>query len=416
VPRYSIFHRYRGPPGACPSINSQILHQRSRRGVGSTCAENEATEARRCIGVCADHAALAPAMNHKERLAKAFRLQMPDHPPILGGWLRAPDTIWRIAGCSEDEYYADPVYWGIEAERALGSDGVIRTFEPKRRGAYRKVDHAVLAARNWYTVDRALAEINGLPEPAQQEAEFDFEAEYARFRTSYARIQSMCEPMQWCPAGWEVIPKALWFERYGFETSFTLLSQYPQEYRKLIRGSAIRGRQQASLHARAMREGLAPIGVLTGEDLCSSQGPMVSPEFLRREYFPLVEYAIEPLLEAGGKLVWHCDGNYQALVDDVLACGMAGLQGFQKECGMDLEWIVDRRTVAGDPLLIFGPVSVTRTLPFGTPEDVEAEVRWAMETCRGRASLVFLASNTITPDIPIENIRAFWDAVLRSSW
>jgi len=83
---------------------------------------------------------------------------------------------------------------------------------------------------------------------------------------------------------------------------------------------------------------------------------------------------------------------------------------------MDLEWIVDLRTRSGDLLLIFGPLSVTKTLPLGTPAEVRAEVRRAMAICRDKASLVFFTSNTITPDTPLDNIQAYWRAVLESAW
>jgi uroporphyrinogen decarboxylase len=83
---------------------------------------------------------------------------------------------------------------------------------------------------------------------------------------------------------------------------------------------------------------------------------------------------------------------------------------------MDLEWIVDLQTQTGEPLLIFGPLSVTTTLPHGTPEDVRGEVYRAMDLCRDKASLVFFTSNTITPDVPLGNIRAYWSAVLQSRW
>ena len=129
-----------------------------------------------------------------------------------------------------------------------------------------------------------------------------------------------------------------------------------------------------------------------------------------------MEYTLEPLLEVGARIVWHCDGDYRRLLDDVLACGVAGLQGFQRECGMELEWIVDLRTRGGDPLIIFGPMSVTTTLPQGKPEDVRAEVGRAMDICRDKVSLVFFTSNTINPDVPLENVRAYWQTVLESAW
>jgi uroporphyrinogen decarboxylase len=83
---------------------------------------------------------------------------------------------------------------------------------------------------------------------------------------------------------------------------------------------------------------------------------------------------------------------------------------------MELEWIVNLRTRNGDPLLIYGPMSVTRVLPFGTPHEIRAEVHRAMDICRDKASLVFFTSNTINPDIPLENILAYWDEVLESKW
>ncbi len=355
-------------------------------------------------------------MDKRTRLENAFGLELPDRPPILGGWLASPEHIWNLTGCSEDEYWSDPFEWGLRAERVLGSDGVINVFVPVARGAYRCVDHNVLDERARYSVKDVLAEIEALPEPEEIEAGFDLEAEYAGFAAELRARQAQCGDILWCPADWSMIPQSLWYAKYGYESALTALALYPERYRKLIRVSAVRGRQRALLRARAMGEGIHPRAILTGEDICTQRGPMVSPEFLRREYFPLLEYVLEPVLQMGAKVVWHCDGDYRPLLGDVLACGIGGLQGFQRECGMDLEWIVDLRTRDGDPLLIFGPLSVTTTLPHGTPGEVRAEVHKAMDLCRDKASLVFFTSNTITPDVPLENIRTYWRTVLESRW
>lgn len=355
-------------------------------------------------------------MDKKARLARAIRLELPDRPPILGGWLAAPDHIQALTGCTEDEYWADPYHWGLEAERVLGSDGVVGIFTPIHRGSYRCVDGHTLEARSAYTVDAVLAEIRAMPEPEEVEAEFDFEQAYAEFSRDLREKQVICGDVVLCQPDWGMIPKALWYHEFGYESALATLALHPNTYRKLIRLSAVRGRQRALLHARAMREGIHPGALLTGEDICSQQGPMVSPAYLRREYFHLVEYALEPVLEAGVRVVWHCDGDYRLLLSEVLACGIGGLQGFQPECGMDLEWIVKLRTRLGDPLLIFGPMPVTKTLRFGTPEEVREEVRRAMALCRDDASLVFFTSNTINPDVPLENIRTYWGAVLESAW
>ena len=49
-------------------------------------------------------------------------------------------------------------------------------------------------------------------------------------------------------------------------------------------------------------------------------------------------------------------------------------------------------------------------------DDVRAEVEWAINTCRDKASLVFFTSNTLTPDVPLENIQMLWDNVINSTW
>ena len=51
-----------------------------------------------------------------------------------------------------------------------------------------------------------------------------------------------------------------------------------------------------------------------------------------------------------------------------------------------------------------------------SPEDVKAEVAWAMDLCRDKASLVYFTSNTLVPDIPLENIKTLWGTVLESRW
>ena len=355
-------------------------------------------------------------MDKKTRLTKTFDLEMPDRPPIMGGWLAAPNHVQTLTGCTEDEYYDDPFTWGVKAEQILGSDGAVGIFEPISRGEYRVVDGQAMEERDHMPMEVVVADIEALPTSQEQFDAFDEDMAYAEFLAELKDKQARLGDILWCPSDWYLIPKAISGWEYGYENAMLLIALYPELARKFIDYGVGVGRRIAILRARAIREGLLPRAVFTGEDLCDQRGPMVSPDFLRREYFPKLEYVLEPLVEAGAQLVWHCDGNYQALIDDVLACGIGGLQGFQRECGMDLEWIVDKRTRNGDPLLIFGPMSVTRTLPHGTPDDVRAEVEWAMNVCRDKASLVIFTANTLTPDIPLENVQTLWQTVQDSRW
>jgi len=346
------------------------------------------------------------------RMQKAIALEVPDRPPIIGGWLASPEHIISLTGCDPDEYWEDTFYWGLQAEKVLGSDGLVGIVQPVERGGYRIVDGRVVEERAAKTVEDLLEYSANLPDPASLADDFDEEATYQEFITDHQAKQAQCGDILWFQGDWDVIPTALWYHEFGYESALIALAQHPDEYRKLIQFSAQRGHLRAKVIARAIREGIHPPVFFTGEDLCGQRGPMVSPRFLRKEYFPLLEYTFDPLYEVDTKIVWHCDGDVRKILDDILSCGIRGLQGFQKECGMDLEWIVDLKTRDGDPLLIFGPISVTKTLPHGTPDDVRAEVRWALETCREKASLVYFTSNTINPDTPLENVRTLWESVI----
>jgi hypothetical protein len=63
------------------------------------------------------------------------------------------------------------------------------------------------------------------------------------------------------------------------------------------------------------------------------------------------------------------------------------------------------KTRKGEGLIIMGGVSVTRTLPYGTPGDVRRELRWLVEN-GPETGLLLGASSSITPGVPWRNVRA----------
>ncbi len=127
-------------------------------------------------------------------------------------------------------------------------------------------------------------------------------------------------------------------------------------------------------------------------------------EQLAGRWLPHFARAIEPLVAAGNKLVWHCDGNLMDLVPLLLDAGLSGLQGFQYEDGMDYQRLTALRTREGEELLIIAGCSVTRTLPFGTPRQVRDELRFLVE--HGPRTGLFLgASSSLAPGVPWENLH-----------
>jgi uroporphyrinogen-III decarboxylase len=220
--------------------------------------------------------------------------------------------------------------------------------------------------------------------------------------------------MVYMPAQWGAGAKLQWYDDYGYENFFIIVAAYPDHAKKLMEMGGATGRIKNRLVAQAVREGLYPHTILLGEDICSQQGPMISPEFLEEFYAPQLKKGLEPLLEVGCKPVWHSDGNIRPLIDMLINCGIQGFQGFQPECGVTLEFILEHRTREGEPLIIFGPLAVTTELPVLSPAEVKERVRRAIRLCEKDARLVLFTSNTINPDIPFENLTAMYEAVLEN--
>ncbi len=197
----------------------------------------------------------------------------------------------------------------------------------------------------------------------------------------------------------------LLYSFYGYANYFMAYALYPEVIERSFRLQADRAEVENRIAARAIVEGGLPRMVRLDHDMADSRGTLVDIRTLDALWFPHFARAIRPLLEAGVRLIWHCDGNLMAMVPRLIECGIGGFQGFQYEDGMDYERICRMTTRDGDGLFIIGGVSVTRTLPYGTPAAVRREIDWLVE--KGPpVGLMLGCSSSIAPGVPRENIEA----------
>lgn len=355
-------------------------------------------------------------MTSSERIKSVIDGLKPDRTPILGGWIACVDHILSLAPCTLEEYAKDPIGASIKAYANLGTDGLVNIFVPKSVFEYRFLDaETYIKSDIGMTLDECIEKIDNMPSVEKINDSFDFESEYEAFKASLLEMQNRCGDMLYMPAQWDAGAKLSWYVDFGYENYFLIAGLYPDKARKLFEVAGACGRNKSRLIARAVSEGIYPRVVLLGEDICTQRGPMFSPAFLEKYFAPWLAYGLQPLLDAGCKPVWHCDGDVRPLLDMLIDCGVQGLQGFQPECGMDIDFVITKRTREGNPLIIMGPMAVTTELPVCSPLEIKRKVKHAIEVCRNNAHLLLFTSNTINPDVPLENIRAMYEAVYETA-
>ena len=246
--------------------------------------------------------------------------------------------------------------------------------------------------------------------PASEEAvlrtRFDGAAVEASYREYFARMLSGMEELVFVPTLWGAPANFSLYFTYGYVAFLSAIALYPDAVGRIYWEDGVLSRAANHLLAGLMREyDLLPL-ILAGDDICTNDGPMAQPDFLREHYWPHVKYSLEPLLDAGIRLIHHCDGNVMPLVDDMAAAGFSGYQGFQYECGVDIYDLRRRRSLRGEEMLILGGLSVTRTLPFGIPDQVCREVDYCLDATDGGRGFFLSTSNVTGVEVPPANLEA----------
>ena len=135
-----------------------------------------------------------------------------------------------------------------------------------------------------------------------------------------------------------------------------------------------------------------------------TMGPRPWRQFDKPRLAKLIEtcHAVNPELV----FFFHSDGKLTELVDDLIDVGFTVINPIQPECMDPVE--VKRRW--GDRITLHGGISLQRTLPFGTVEEVRGEVESLIRQCGYNGGLVMMPSNALQPDTPIQNILACYQA------
>ena len=148
--------------------------------------------------------------------------------------------------------------------------------------------------------------------------------------------------------------------------------------------------------------------LLMGDDFGSQRGPMIAPsmwsDFLGQGFEDYAALAHT----YGLRVMHHTCGAVRPLIPLMMERGLDVLQSVQPEAA-DME-PAQLKAEFGDRLAFHGGMSIQRTLPFGSPEQVRAEVADRIEALAPGGGYILCTAHNIQADTSVDNLNALLSA------
>ena len=201
------------------------------------------------------------------------------------------------------------------------------------------------------------------------------------------------------------------FERHwslrGMTNALTDYYEYPEETHRLFQALTD---FYGGIITRCARE--APFdGLWTSDDLGTQGNGFFSPGIFREFFKPYYRQIFDTCHRLRIHNWMHACGCVREFIPDWIASGLDVLHPIQKHT-------MDERAIAkefGGRLTIFTGLDVQRVIPWGTPDEVRAEVRHLMDTFwrPGEGRCMITAGNGINGDCTLAGLEAFLDESFR---
>jgi hypothetical protein len=153
---------------------------------------------------------------------------------------------------------------------------------------------------------------------------------------------------------------------------------------------------------------------MDGTDLATQNSLFCSPNSYNELYLPYAK-RLNDWIHANTrwKTIKHCCGACEPLIESFIRAGYDILNPIQCSAeGMDPEILVEK--YGGRVVFWGGGVDTQKTLPFGTPDEVYAQVIERSTTLNAKGGFVFNTIHNIQANTPIDNVLAMFAALGRN--
>lgn len=146
-----------------------------------------------------------------------------------------------------------------------------------------------------------------------------------------------------------------------------------------------------------------------GDDYGTQNGLLMSPDTWRKLFFPKLKAMCDLGHKYKTKVMLHSCGSTRIIWPQFIEAGVDIYDTVQPEA-KDMD-PAELKVEFGDRICFHGTMSTQKTLPFGTPDEVKAEVHHRIKTVGKNGGFILAPAHNIQPDTSIENILAMYEAV-----
>ncbi len=346
-------------------------------------------------------------MTGRERLLAALRLEKPDRVPMFDFLFQEP-MYEELIGHKPGVYNATDA---VACALALEHDGVwlpfggFSGFEPKMLDEKTYIDEWGTTYRkdpaSWpidAPIDYPIKSREDMakyksPDPTLPGRDAEIKKAVANNPEDLALLGGVLGPFTaaWLLMGYERICMALYDDPGILTECFKMSVEYSKEAARLS--------VAAGCH-----------GMWISDDFGDSHSGFMSNDHFDELVLPHIAELAEYIDGLGVAVLLHSCGCINQYLPQLAQTKIVSIHPLQRTAKMDLKEVKEKY---GDRFCIIGNIDSSRTLPYGTVDDVIAEVKEAIEIASPGGGFILASDHSLHDGIPIENITALRDTGLK---
>ena len=339
-------------------------------------------------------------MNSRERAMKTFQFEATDRPPfdLMEGciWPELMAYFHDQHGLTDPEQvlqFLDPDFrWAFL--RYVGPISENPQPEPAAQSASKNVAAGPLAEA---------ASIADIERYAWTDPAWLSPGDFQGMRRTFPDKALVLCP-GWMPLFWTAC------ELFGMEPALMNILSRPQLFNALIQRHHEIVMDILTRSARAAR-GVCDLAWL-GDDVAGQNGMIISPALWRKHIKPYLAEQVRVLRENDLMVLFHSCGAVRPILPDLIDIGINALLVFQTTArGMDAVSIARE---FGGQMVFYGGIDVQQILSFGSPDQVQAEVKANIAAFSHCGGYIVANSHHTISTIRGENILAMCRAAQNS--